>query len=136
MRSTLVMISALAMLTACGEKPTPEQVAAPQAMAPAATPATPAPAMEPALPSSAAAPTISPGKLKYAGVCLGCHGREGAGQGPFPKLAGKSAAELTAKLKDYRAGKQVGPQSATMMPFAKPLTDAEIDTLAGYLSAL
>jgi cytochrome c553 len=130
------MISALAMLTACGEKSAPEPVAAPQAMAPAATPAATAPAMEAAPPSATAAPAISPGKLKYAGVCLGCHGREGAGQGPFPKLAGKSAAELTAKLKDYRAGKRVGPQSDTMMPFAKPLTDAEIDALAGYLAAL
>jgi len=43
---------------------------------------------------------------------------------------------LTAKLKDYRAGKQVGPQSDTMMPFAKPLTDTEIDAIAGYLAAL
>jgi cytochrome c len=82
------------------------------------------------------APAANFGKLKYTGNCLGCHGHAGKGQGVFPRLAGLPAAELAAKLKDYRAGKTLGPQSATMMPFAKALTDAEIDALAGYLAGL
>lgn len=84
-------------------------------------------------PVETAAPMQS-GQMKYATVCLGCHGQNGKGQPPFPKLAGKPAADLAAMLKDYRAGKTRGPQSATMMPFAKILTDAEIDAIAGYLA--
>ena len=136
MRSTFIILFALLTLAACGEKtevaPPVESLASPPAAAPAAPEATVAVNEPPA----GIAPAANPGQLKYVAICQGCHGRDGAGQGPFPKLAGKTAAELAAKLKDYRAGKQVGPQSSTMMPFAKPLTDAEIDVIAGYLATL
>jgi cytochrome c553 len=78
----------------------------------------------------------NPGKMKYVAVCQGCHGATGGGQGPFPKLTGIPVAELVAKLNDYRAGKQVGPQSSTMIPFAKPLTDIEIASISEYLASL
>ena len=142
MRSSLAILFALTTtLTACGDKAEVTPAAEPQASAPAAPPPAPAPAAtvetapaEPATP--AAAPVVNPGKLKYIAVCQGCHGRDGAGQGPFPKLSGKTAADLTGKLNDYRAGKTVGPQSSTMMPFAKALTDAEIESIATYLTTL
>ena len=122
MRSALVVIMALTALAACGDKaevsPPPPQASAPKPV------------------TYDAAPVVNPGKLKYVAVCQGCHGREGEGQGPFPKLAGKPAAELVAKLNDYRAGRQVGPQSSTMMPFAKAMTDAEIAAISAYLAAL
>ncbi len=122
MRSALVVIMALTALAACGDKaevsPPPPQASAPKPV------------------TYDAAPVVNPGKLKYVAVCQGCHGREGEGQGPFPKLAGKPAAELVAKLNDYRAGRQVGPQSSTMMPFAKAMTDAEITAISAYLAAL
>ena len=122
MRSALVVIMALTALAACGDKaevsPPPPQASAPKPV------------------TYDAAPVVNPGKLKYVAVCQGCHGREGAGQGPFPKLAGKPEAELVAKLNDYRAGRQVGPQSSTMMPFAKAMTDAEIAAISAYLAAL
>ncbi len=122
MRSALVVIMALTALAACGDKaevsPPPPQASAPKPV------------------TYDAAPVVNPGKLKYVAVCQGCHGRDGAGQGPFPKLAGKPEAELVAKLNDYRAGRQVGPQSSTMMPFAKAMTDAEIAAISAYLAAL
>jgi len=122
MRSALVVIMALTTLAACGDKaevsPPPPQASAPKPV------------------TYDAAPVVNPGKLKYVAVCQGCHGRDGAGQGPFPKLAGKPAAELVAKLNDYRAGRQVGPQSSTMMPFAKAMTDTEIAAISAYLAAL
>jgi cytochrome c553 len=128
MRSTLFALIAMTTLAACGDKaeaPAPAEVTPPTPQASAPKPVT-----------YDAAPVVNPGKLKYVAVCQGCHGNTGGGQGPFPKLAGKPAEELIAKLNDYRAGKQVGPQSSTMMPFAKALTDAEIASISEYLATL
>lgn len=142
MRSSLAILFALTTtLTACGDKAEVTPATEPQVSAPAVPPPAPAPAATvaaaPAEPATAAAaPVVNPGKLKYVAVCQGCHGRDGAGQGPFPKLSGKTAADLTSKLNDYRAGKTVGPQSSTMMPFAKALTDAEIESISAYLTTL
>lgn len=127
MRFLLAALS-LSLLLGCGEKPEPAKIAGAEAKAPAAAPAS--------HPADGTAPRLDPGKLKYSAICLGCHGPDGRGQGPFPKLAGRPGAELGAMLKDYRAGKTLGPQSATMFPFAKILSDAEIESIAGYLSAL
>jgi len=142
MRSSLAILFALTTtLTACGDKAEVAPAAEPQASAPATPPPAPAATLEaapaePATAAAAAAPVVNPGKLKYVAVCQGCHGRDGAGQGPFPKLSGKTAADITSKLNDYRAGKTVGPQSSTMMPFAKALTDAEIESISAYLTTL
>jgi cytochrome c553 len=135
MRTTAAFLFALTALTACGDKQQPIKLEAPATPMPESSPAVPrAPASS--KPTHDVGAAIDTGKLKYATVCLGCHGPTAQGQGPFPKLAGKPAAELAAKLMDYRAGKTAGPQSATMRPFAQALTDAEIDALAGYLSTL
>jgi len=138
MRILLTTLPFLLVLSACGDNPEPASMT-PQASAIAQPPAEAAPTVSDPPGQAAAganAPALNIGKIKYASNCLGCHGRDGAGQGVFPKLAGKPAAELAARLRDYRAGKTVGPQSATMTPFAKALTDAEIDALAGYLAGL
>jgi cytochrome c553 len=76
------------------------------------------------------------GRIKYGSICAGCHGKNGEGQGIFPKVAGKSAEELAAKLKDYRAGKKLGEQTAMMAPNAQNLSDEEIDALANYMAGL
>lgn len=141
MRTCLAALPLLLALYACVDKPEPVAPAPVAAPAPAAV--QPAGEASPAVAAPSGpvstgdhAPAANFGKLKYTGNCLGCHGHAGKGQGVFPRLAGLPAAELAAKLKDYRAGKTLGPQSATMMPFAKALTDAEIDALAGYLAGL
>lgn len=66
-------------------------------------------------------------------TCIGCHGAAGEG-GVGPKLAGQTADNLTAKMKAYRAGEQVGPMTAMMAPMAASLTDDEIDALADYIT--
>lgn len=126
MRLIPILLS-LSLLFGCGGKSEPDKVAQAPADAPAAAPSQ-------IQPPASAAPAADKGRLKYVAVCQGCHGRDGQGQGPFPKLAGKPAAELAAMLVDYRAGKTRGPQTATMMPFAKPLTDEEIEAISNYLA--
>ena len=72
---------------------------------------------------------------KYYGQCIACHGSRGEG-GIGPMLAGQAGSDIVAKLTAYRAGEERGAQSAMMYPVAKPMTDADIDNLAAYVSAL
>jgi cytochrome c553 len=73
---------------------------------------------------------------QYTSTCASCHGPNGQGQGAFPKLAGQTADVIKAKLADYKAGKQVGAQSALMYPIAGKLSDEEIDALAAHIATL
>ena len=72
---------------------------------------------------------------KYYGQCIACHGSRGEG-GIGPMLAGQPGSDIVAKLTAYRAGEKRGAQSAMMYPVAKSMTDADIDNLAAYVSAL
>jgi cytochrome c553 len=105
-------------LTACGKK---EE---------AKTEAPPAP------PAQAVAPAPVDAATKYTASCASCHGVNGEGVGAFPKLAGVTADVVKARLADYKAGKQVGPQSSVMMPIASMLSDAEVESLATHIGAL
>lgn len=109
--------------------PTPSVSAT--APAPATAPTAPAAAVQVAAASGDAAA----GKAKFA-TCAACHGANGEGAGAFPKLAGLSAADVEAKLKKYRAGEQVGPQTALMAPNAAALSDADIANLAAHIASL
>ena len=68
------------------------------------------------------------------GQCVGCHGPQGGG-GVGPKLAGQSKDDLAKKLKAYKAGEQMGPQTAMMAPMAQGLSDDEIEAVAEYISS-
>lgn len=118
MRNTLMISLVLALgLSACGKK---EEAAQPTAPAPEA--AAPAAAID--------------AVAQYTSQCASCHGPAGQGQGAFPKLAGQTADAIKAKLVDYKAGKQVGAQSALMYPIAQKLSDAEIDALSAHIATL
>ncbi len=122
--TTLGLIAALA-LSGCGKKEEPV----------ATTPDT----MAPPPPSATAAPTdpaAELGKIKFGSICAGCHGQQGQGQASFPKLAGQTAEQIAAKLHDYKAGKQIGPQSAMMIPNAQSLSDDDIKALAKHIAGL
>lgn len=161
MRHTLLVAALLAVgLSACGQKeeaaqteaaPAPVAEApapAPMEQAPAAEATAPAvaePAAAPAAPVAApAAPAAAPvaavgnaaGAAKYASSCASCHGANGQGMGSFPKLAGLTADTVKSRMATYKAGKQVGPQSAVMMPLASMLSDADVENLAAHIATL
>ena len=75
------------------------------------------------------------GKARYSQNCGNCHGPGGMGLASYPKLKGKEVSYLVQKLKTYRAGTRVGPNSDLMIMMAMPLSDTEIANLAAYLNA-
>jgi cytochrome c553 len=79
-----------------------------------------------------AAADAQAGKAKAAG-CVGCHGANGQGVGSYPKLAGKSEAELVQALQEYKSGKRSNP---IMKSFASKLSDQDMANLAAYFASL
>ena len=73
------------------------------------------------------------GEARYNKSCINCHGPAGKGVASYPKISGNEVSYTKSKLEIYRAGKEVGPNSALMIMMAKPLTDEEINNLAVYL---
>jgi cytochrome c553 len=69
------------------------------------------------------------------GACASCHGAQGQGMGIFPKIAGQTAGYIADRLKAYRAGETVGPNSALMMPQAMGLSDEAIADLAAHIAS-
>ena len=75
-----------------------------------------------------------PGKAKYA-VCSACHGATGGG-GMGPALAGQTVEYITGRLRSYKAGETVGPQSGMMWGQAANLSETDIQDLAEYVKTL
>jgi cytochrome c553 len=130
-KTLLATLIVATILVACGKK---EDVAAPAAEAPPAEAAAPVTAPEVAMPESPV--DANPGKAKFSATCASCHGVNGEGMGTFPKVAGLDAAAAAAKLNDYRAGKQMGQQTAVMAGVAKGLSDGDISMLSEYIATL
>ena len=78
---------------------------------------------------------VDAGKARYAQNCGNCHGPAGMGLASYPKISGKEVLYLIDRLKTYRAGTKIGPNSSLMIMMAKPLSDTEISNLAAYLNA-
>ena len=73
------------------------------------------------------------GEARYKESCINCHGPAGKGAASYPKISGNEVSYTKSKLETYRDGIKIGPNSALMFMFAKPLTDEEIANLAAYL---
>lgn len=82
--------------------------------------------------TSQAAGDAAAGKAKSAS-CAGCHGANGEGKGSYPALAGKSEAELSQAMHDYKSGKR---NNAMMKGFVSKLSDDDIANLAAYYASL
>lgn len=81
-----------------------------------------------------AAQDTEAGEALYREVCKNCHGPTGKGMASFPKLVGKDADYIVARLEAYRAGETVGPNSPLMMPVAAELSDEDISNLAAHIT--
>jgi cytochrome c553 len=69
-----------------------------------------------------------------AQACATCHGANGLSTLPnAPNLAGQPAIYITEQMKAYRNGKR---SHEVMNVVAKPLSDADIDTLAAWYSSI
>lgn len=139
--SSLILTFVVSLsLVACG-KDKPEEAAAPaeSAAAPAAEPSVETAVTgqgQEAAGAEVSAVDITDRKSGYeiyVAQCINCHGDLGQGVGGNPKLAGLKVADVDARLKAYREGKQMGAKTAVMAPLAKALSDEQIDALARYI---
>ncbi len=71
--------------------------------------------------------------ISKAGMCKGCHGKEGEGRGTFPKLTNQHVHYLEKQLKDFKSGDRKG---GPMSGIAKSLSDDDIKQLSHYFSNL
>jgi cytochrome c553 len=71
-------------------------------------------------------------------ACAACHGARGKGIGDaaFPVIGGQEVKYLQNQLLAWRSGERRNSAAGVMNTVAKGLTDAEIDALAHYVSAM
>ena len=67
--------------------------------------------------------------------CAACHGAEGQGMGPFPKLAGQSSAYIVDRLNTYKNRGQVGAMSSTMWAQASMLSADQMNQIGAFIEA-
>jgi len=79
-----------------------------------------------------AAGDVAAGKTRAA-ACAGCHGANGEGVGPNPKLAGLNEAQFVQAIDDYKSGKRANP---VMKALATPLSAQDTANLAAYYGSL
>ena len=68
-------------------------------------------------------------------ACVTCHGAESHGQQHIPRLAGQRADRLKSQLLGFKAQTRFD-MDGNMTSAAQPLTAADIEALASYLSTL
>lgn len=77
---------------------------------------------------------------KMVVACVNCHGVNGKGLTPntamFPVLGGQHKAYLLKQLYDFKRDDRFNSPSAIMNRIVRSLSDAELEALADYISAL
>jgi cytochrome c553 len=76
-----------------------------------------------------AAGDAAAGKAKATTTCKSCHGEKGEGVKNNPKLAGRSEADMTKALKDYKSGAR---PNAMMKTLTAKLSDQDMENLSAY----
>ncbi len=77
-------------------------------------------------------------KATGVAACMACHGPDGSGNpaAKFPKIGGQHAAYVEAQLKAFRDGSRSNDPNKMMRDIAGRMTDAEIASVAQYVSGL
>jgi cytochrome c553 len=66
--------------------------------------------------------------------CRACHGNKAQGASSYPKLSDKSPEYIAEKLRIYRSGERIGPNSILMIQHAKKLSDEDIANISVYVA--
>ncbi|WP_299917140.1 c-type cytochrome [uncultured Roseobacter sp.] len=66
--------------------------------------------------------------------CRACHGNKAQGAASYPKLSDKTPEYIAEKLKIYRSGEKIGPNSILMISHAKKLSDEDIVNISAYVA--
>ena len=72
--------------------------------------------------------------LYFQKGCNSCHGNSGAGMNTYPRVANYSKECLVKKLLHYKNDVIKRMQANLMIPFAKPLTQKDIELISFFLS--
>lgn len=72
-------------------------------------------------------------KIYFANGCLNCHGTKATGLHNYPTLANRSKWDLKRRLLKYRKGVESSQQSLIMIPFARNLSNKDIDSVSYFL---
>lgn len=115
---TAAIASSLLLLAACAPAPAP-------APAPAKV------SMKESVSESGASAEPTSAKALYAAQCAGCHGQAGE-----KGLKGKTADQVSAALKCYKAKTCGGAKKEIMEVRAAKLSDGDISALAGFVAGL
>ena len=67
--------------------------------------------------------------------CASCHGAQGKGNGPFPRLAGQLYGYVVAQLSNW-PHERTEQNAEIMAPIAHELTKPQIEAVAAYVSGL
>ncbi len=70
----------------------------------------------------------------YQRNCRACHGNKAQGVASYPKLSDKDPEYIAEKLKIYRSGERIGPNSVLMIQNARELSDEDIASLSVYVA--
>lgn len=73
-------------------------------------------------------------KLYFEKGCSSCHGTKAEGMAAYPLLANRPKGFLTYKLKRFRENISENQQQEMMLPFARALSDGQIDALTTFLN--
>lgn len=77
------------------------------------------------------------GSTNGAPACASCHGPQGHGQAPFPRIASQPAGYTLEQLKVYRdAPKFNNPLATAMKQVAVKLSDADMRAVSAYLATV
>ncbi len=78
---------------------------------------------------------IQQGAALFQRTCTGCHGEHAQGRETMPRLAGQSAEYIRTALTRFR-NNEPSRAGSVMMSIADKLSEAEIESLAAYLTQL